>query len=212
MIRNHSITYEAIESPLMAWRAGDPILHSLLVAFVTTVLSYQLTAIVFDLLVGFKPAGRALVTDLTTVILAQEPSLLSAAANMFQNVTLWRWRYKSQRLDIPAMESQKAVITLPVRLKFCILFCIAPILHLLAVVVSFETDSVMAFEDVKFGGIALGFNPNQSLDFTRESTECVRYRVGHTNHEVVTASFHFCSVALDATGSILNTTTLSISS
>lgn len=212
MIRNGTITYDAFDSSLLTWRTEDPILHTFLVAVLTTIFAYQTTAIFCDVLVGFKPTGEAVITDLGSVLLAQESSILSAAVSVLHNVTLLRWRFPGFKCTCSDEGREQSGINFLVRSKFIVLFLLTPVLSVISVVISLEGDSVVSFRDAHFGGIALGIaDDDRIVNGHRNNLDCGKYKVTYARNDKENASFYKCSLAYKLNKRTLNATTLSMS-
>lgn len=156
-LKQGNFSYHSIEDSSQAWQLGNPVVFSLVVASLATVLSYQLASIIFDLAFGLKTPGHASASDLIIHLLSEECSVFSILANLGISKTISRWRYHgiktNQNCDNPPVSPKWSTLT-----KFYIVLLAAPIANLIAVILTIDTDSFVTFHGADFGGIRIGLN------------------------------------------------------
>lgn len=174
-VENSSITYPGNNPNFLSWSPSNPVLHALLLAAVTTILSYQVTALFFDVLLGYKKSGQVSVSDLITMRLAEDANPLAIFANMLRNRRAMRFRMHrlnglclegSERSTVEPAHHQRARPT--VVTKFIVLVIVAPLANLTTVILGLERDSDLSFRQANFGGIALGIGRVQDRPPIRE--------------------------------------------
>lgn len=177
MIRNNSITHGSIESDLNSWHLDSFLLNALLIATLTTVLSYQVTAIIFDLFLGLKPRGEAKASSLHTILLTDESSPLSVAAAIFRKDALDRARFHRDIPPTTAIAREDSPISKKAVLTLIILLITAPLVNLLSVILTLEYDKRITFEAASFGGLALSITKdNTSVSKSPFAGSCRRVR------------------------------------
>lgn len=202
MIRDGHIVYGAYgatESPLFWWEFESTTLNALVIAVLTTILSYQVAASLLDLFLGFKAKGIARVSDLHILLLTQQSSPLAVATNLLRN----NWMTGRYFLgDIPRASNiirEERKVKFKVYAKFLILLAVAPVANITAVVLSLENEKTLTFGDLNFGGLALGVNTDLSVVNSEVySPACRRMRLQTTMGEDTRSIFSICSSSLES--------------
>lgn len=198
MIVNGTLTHPFAAQTFWTWESSSPVLHAFTVAILTTILSYQLAAAIFDLCVGLKPAGWVSIRNLYMQLLADEASPLAVAAALLRNPTLARWHFHGFRAECPnvlAVQDARPRQFPSIAPKLLVLLLVAPVANLVAIVLSLERDSVVTFEDAKFGGVTFGVSFDNNTDVREELLMplCTRYVQDVGRGETALASFLFCT-------------------
>eukprot|EP00177_Eucheuma_denticulatum_P006506 GFKZ01011843.1.p1 GENE.GFKZ01011843.1~~GFKZ01011843.1.p1 ORF type:complete len:462 (-),score=51.73 GFKZ01011843.1:509-1894(-) len=202
MISGNAITYPNAQAPFETWGPDQQTLLSFLVAVLSTVLAYQTTAIMFDLILGRKPRGEACITDFSLLLLAEELSPLSIAANLSGSPTLAKVRTQGVLLDtLSADSSEEAIVRKPIprclSTKLLILVISVPLVNLIAVIITLERDREITFGSAKFDGIALGVNANLStIETCDHDLYCRTFQTSYGKGETAVAEFFSCLYVL----------------
>lgn len=203
MIEGNAITYPNAQAPFDTWGPDQQTLLSFLVAVLSTVLAYQATSIIFDLILGRKPRGEACITDFSLLLLAEELSPLSIAANVLSSPALAKVRTQGglrSRLSADSNEAETIVRKpVPPRLsaKLLILVISVPLVNLIAVIITLERDSEVTFGSAKFDGIALGVNADLSTIATSDhDLYCRKLQTSYGKGETAVAEFFLCLYVL----------------
>lgn len=101
MIQDGFLTHPSANPAFWHWEPSNPLLQAVLVAVLTTILSYQFTALIFDICLSLKPRGNAPLRDIHVLLIAEESSPLAASAALFHSPTLSRWRFHGFRGHCP---------------------------------------------------------------------------------------------------------------
>eukprot|EP00177_Eucheuma_denticulatum_P004460 GFKZ01008100.1.p1 GENE.GFKZ01008100.1~~GFKZ01008100.1.p1 ORF type:complete len:458 (+),score=45.41 GFKZ01008100.1:327-1700(+) len=199
MIENGRVTYPDINRTLSNYQPPSEVLNAFLVAMLTTILTYQLAAIIFDILLGLKAPGQTTASDMSTLILTEDSSLLSIMASLNISRTITRWKFYGVRSssDIECHASRHRIrISYKALFKFFVLLIAAPFASTLSVFLTIERDIPLTFADVRFGGIAFGLNENLSTPIQGDTTQtCVTYDTTLSRLEVPLAEFSACFTA-----------------
>lgn len=196
MIKDGAITYPGVRSTLQTWQPVDPVIYAILVATLTTILSYQATSLLFDLALGFKPRGNARVSDVGTLLLTEEASLPAACANLWDNSFIARWKFHGFRGHCPRsdLHLENNHMRLGVFAKFLSLLVVAPLVNLLTIVLNIENDRFVSFEEAQFGGISFGVNDNLTAVLKAKHSEmCSHYEPRYARLETPLTEFLTCT-------------------
>lgn len=192
MIENGTLVYGREEPVLQAWELSADIPNVLLIAFLSTLLSYQATAIFFDLFLGIKQRRLACLSDLHTLLLVRQSSPLAVATNLFRKDWLTRQSFNLAPYGPPIARDPDHV-RVPVAIKLLLLLSVAPLVNICAIVLTLEDDDVLTFEDARFGGIALGINDDFSVVEMKQLTAICEYLpVNLARGEKSAAEFSIC--------------------
>lgn len=205
-IQDGFLTYPNINGSLATWQPPDQTLCAFLVAILTTILAYQLAAILFDLLLGLKRPGQATASDISTLILTEDSSPLSILANLNISRKFSEWKFHGFRSKSGTRGDSSTHVCnhdhsptpIPPRVlaKFLILLAAAPIANLIAVFLTIEKDSNLTFGDVNFGGMAFGINNDFSTARADIRSEvCTPYATRFSRLEYPVAHVFLCAVA-----------------
>lgn len=199
MIEGKDITYPNIDSTFSNYQPPNELLNEFLVAMLTTVLTYQLAAIIFDVLLGFKTPGQATASDISTLILTEDSSLLSIMASLNISRTITRWKFhgfRSSRNTECHANHRNARISFAVLVKFFILLVAAPFASTLSVFLTIERDIPLTFADVGFGGIAFGLREDLSTPIVGNTSQtCVTFNTRLGRLESPLTEFSTCFLA-----------------
>ena len=155
MIANNSITHPPLSNPLNSWRL-DTLSQGLVVGVLSTILSYTVSSLVHDLLLGIKPGHCTSAPIIQLLLLSDDPTPLSISAATLRKDQLDRARFK---IDVPETASiARAQRRIPPFVLFALttFVCIAPLTNLIALLLTIETDRKLSFSQVGFSPVAIG--------------------------------------------------------
>lgn len=163
MIENGQLAHGFPNSSFWSWNLSTLALDSFALAIVTTLLSSQAVALLFDVSLGIKQQNRINVADLHILHLVREASPLAIVANLFNNRILLRGRFRTA--CVPEESSRKEEDSLRKRTicKLLFLLILSPLLNIASVTLNVEKESSVTFSDAKFGGLSLGINEDLSI-------------------------------------------------
>lgn len=102
-VQNNTLTHGDFLSPLESFHLNSQTANYIFIAAVTTGLSYQLTALSFDLLFGRRQRGQTPAHDIHIQLLTDEPSPLSMAAAVsaatFSTISGFTRRYRKTHIS-----------------------------------------------------------------------------------------------------------------
>lgn len=193
MIQNNTITHCCVEPSFWNWEPRSDVLKEFLIAVITTLFAGQMYYLCFDLLFGLKSKGRAFVSELGVVLIAQEMSFSSYMAAVFPNTAFSRWRFHPDG-------SQCGKATRKLRLsrrsicKYHLILVIAFLSSFISNVLIIEADVSTSFDDAKFGGIAGGINEDLSVvNSSPFSPGCALLEMKYGPRDAALANFVSCS-------------------
>lgn len=172
MIIEHTVTHGDFLPSLRTISIQSEALFFIVIAVLTTILSYQLGGILLDMIFGFKPKHEAKVSDLHLMLLSDDLALIPILASIFRVDFLDRLRFRNNfPKDFPinrtTYHTRKRVY---VKLLFCLLS--APLGNLTAVILTTEIATRYTFKEGNFGGLAFGFSPSQGPSTLVEYNNC----------------------------------------
>lgn len=217
MIRDGNLTYPLVNSSLQTWQPSNQNLNIFFIAILSTVLSYQLAAVIFDLFLGLKPAGQTRASDALALLLSEDSSLFNLLANFRISRRLAYWKFHGNRrrtnhqcprhAHCPQNEdvknkshcgpfrnvSHSSHRSTKAFLKLVILSAAAPSANLLALLLTTDVDRKLSFNDVSFGGLAFGLNSNLTgADKPSELAMCSEVATTLSHFETSLVSFYLC--------------------
>lgn len=107
MIENGTLTHPFVNSTLQTWHPVNELLNAFLYAIFGTIIAFQLAAIIFDLLLGFKAPGQATASDVSVLLLTEESTLFKLLANLHFFSAISRWKF--HRLCIPPRDKKPSI-------------------------------------------------------------------------------------------------------
>lgn len=160
---NNTLTHGDFVSPLNEWRLFSSKPPNLIFsAAITTVLTYQLTALFLDLIFARRHPANTPSSDMHIKLISDEYSPISFVVAVFH----------LDFLDLRSLLLQPferdPINRAPLRTRTCVLFKLflvliaAPIFNLICVVFTLEIDQTISFANADFGGFRLGVNQNLS--------------------------------------------------
>lgn len=178
---------------LQTWQPSSSIISALLVATLTTLLSFHVAAAVTDVILGCKPRGHARVSAMEAHLLRHKASpltllraLLPSSFHPGHNPS----QDRSPNDDRARFLSSRTVI------KLLLLLVVSPMANIAAITLTLETDTILTFRDVNFVGAALGaaLMPQKvepvsescqraPIDLPEEETAVVQFVICQTRHE-----------------------------
>lgn len=209
MIQGGNLTYPFVNSTLQTWQTSNQALNTFLIAILSTVLSYQLAAIVFDLFLGLKPPCQTTASDVAILLLCEDCSTINLLANLHIFPTLSCWKFHGFRSRIKnrcpcyahctqknrsKLSRNSSRRSTKILLKLSILLAAAPLANLLALLLTADTDRKLTFNDVGFGGLAFGLNSNFSVANAQlKIAICNEYAMALSDLETSVAEFYYCA-------------------
>lgn len=192
-IRNNLIAYGA---PALPWHAQEidiTVINALVIAVLTTLFSYQASAILTDVAFGFKRRSASRASDLHIALLTRRSTPLAILNNALRKDWLTRKYFHG---DIPpdtAIVREEQGIRARVLLKLAFLLVIAPIANIAAVFLTGEAEKILSFKEAEFEGVGFGINKDLSVvNGDRISELCVRSDIDLKPSDVDLAQFTIC--------------------
>lgn len=188
------IRYTSSSSAWTLWESRSPLLNGTIIAILTTIISYQLSAITLDFAFGSKPAKVAPVHAFQTLLLVRRSSPIAIA-----NATL-RQDWLTKRFFSNEISSQDRIlrdnkkIRPLVAFKLFLCLSVVPLANILSVILSLERERPVTFGEV---GFRVGLGVNMGSDIVAMSavqTEvCRNYLVEEQRGDVMKARFSYCT-------------------
>lgn len=199
MITDGFLTHGAAESVISTFQFTSPIVHAFLVAFLTTILSYQAASILIDLCLGLKKRGIARLTDLAILHFSDQGSVLAVCTALLNTRFLTRLRYHGlfhqTTCTTPVDAGASTRLSPRVAAKLMALLLATPAINLAAVALSLERDQSLTFSEAQFGGIALGITgADELLSTTFRSANCRQPRERYPPGDFPAVEFMVCTV------------------
>lgn len=186
MIVNNTITSITPPTPL-TWAPDSLFQATLLSAVLLTVLSYQVTSVIYHLLLGIKPRDTATATHFHSLLLSEESSPLSTIAAITRNDTLDALRH---RLPLGTVFTRTASSITPTQVFLLLLLLVtAPIINIITVALAFESSKDLSFASTNVL-LALGVG-NTAINTSRYVKGCERLHNDFKGER--TAQFLFCA-------------------
>lgn len=157
MIRDNLITHGNLTPSFYYWQPFPQPIDDILTAALTTLLSYQATAIFFDILLTRSQRFTTTSSHVQTVLLTDQPSVIPFLAAILRLDRLDRFRLRHLFSSKTSISRSPKRIAPSVLLRLLILLLLAPFFNLLSVILTLEHDQTLTFAQAKFGGGALGF-------------------------------------------------------
>lgn len=157
------LTYPPPPSSLQHFEIKSTLATALLVSFLSTVISYQLTALLTDLTLGCKPRRIASTHTFHALLLSRRSSPLALLNALLRRDAFTRLYFRRQfYTDLEALSGGKAIrrdesTVKPVAvLLLTSLLVTPPLVNMFVVGVTIESERVVSFREAKFGGFGLG--------------------------------------------------------
>lgn len=183
------ISYRATQGILHSWGPSDSTLRAVILAFLTTVLSYQATATIIDLAFGTKNFGFAHVRDVQLLLLVRRQSPYAVARSLFERLPFSKLPNYVSR-DPPGKLRPTVVF------KLILLLFVAPVVNVAAIFLTLEFETDFTFKQSEFGGIAMAIDINSSREgYIPISQSCVRAPVAVGRAEIALSEFIICDSA-----------------
>lgn len=195
MIRDNRLTYLSSSSLWYESEFSSPTLNAVAIAAAMTLISYQTTAIIFDLILGFKGKWVSTVSRLHILLITRKATPLVVSNNLLRRDWLTALYYRG---DIPpgvAIARERERIRFATALVLLFLLAVAPLINIVSIVLTLEREHTRTFAESGFGGAAFGVKPG--LDITEEErlTElCVRLPVLSAPGDTPLAEFSLCKL------------------
>lgn len=162
MIRNLVITYDNKESAWQLLQFRNPVLHAFSVGFLATVLAYQGIGIVMDLILGSKKRGEVNLADLS-ILLRTEDSSFDFKTLRFFLKAIWNCIWPSNPRGGKGETAENNGMKPITAAKLVFLLAVIPLINLMCIILTLETEATVSCKDARFGGIGLGIYKNLSF-------------------------------------------------
>lgn len=156
MIRDGELVYEHVPSPLLHWELQNVTINAIAIALLTTVLSYQATSLLYDVCLGLKRKNVQSIRDIHVLLLIRQASVVSVFDAIARKDWFTKFRYRLGRNAFIRREEKR--VPIPVVGKLLFLLLAAPVLNILSIALTLETERDVSFADSGFGGMVLGVN------------------------------------------------------
>lgn len=176
MINDGVITLEQ-KDDILTWRPESDVLTNFLVAFMVTVIAYQITAIFESLLFGIKKYGMSPLSDIQILQHMRRASPLTAFQTLLQKPAENVNSHANQRSTIDDHDNSSRKLRLSVSLKLLFTLIMAPLINVLSIVLTMEYNATLNFSEARFTPIGLGIRehsistPKQQLASTCTKTD-----------------------------------------
>lgn len=184
---------EGVSNGSLLYRASKPV-NAIFVAEKATLLSYQLSALTFDLCFARRDRGRVPASDIHIQLLADERSPVAVAA-VFRRDFLDRIRFHRTSYVPKDVRITRLPGSIPKRglCKLAILLMAPVFFNLLCIYLALDGDEIISFAEVDFGGLAVGFNEDLSvLTKTSDRGPCESMHISGGKDLQAIASFNIC--------------------
>eukprot|EP00177_Eucheuma_denticulatum_P008806 GFKZ01015992.1.p1 GENE.GFKZ01015992.1~~GFKZ01015992.1.p1 ORF type:complete len:507 (+),score=61.35 GFKZ01015992.1:586-2106(+) len=145
--------------PPTQWQQAEfasTVLTGVALALLTTLISYQLTAITSDLVLGWKPRNVARIHTFQSLLLSRKASPVAVANALFRTDMLTRFYFQG---NLPA----RSVITrdhdrIRPKAVFLLLTLLltAPLVNIASVIMTIENSELLSFERANFPTVSFG--------------------------------------------------------
>ena len=142
MFEDGYITFNATSSVVHRLTISSEPIRAVLIAVFSTIVSYQLAGALTDLYFGFKPPFISTAQNIQIFIQTRRSSIQPLYNALFRG-----------RADDSKNKLKPTVV-----FTLFLLILLAPLVNIGAIFLTTEYDSFHTFDDVKFGGLALGIN------------------------------------------------------
>lgn len=196
MIKDGILTHCCANPSFWNWEPTSELKKEILMAVITTLLAYQLYGLGIALLFGFKSRGKATISDLGALLLAEESSFSATIAGLFSVTVFSRWRYHGlrstclvsrQNAQHSRCSSFKLVATVALGLFACYFS------NLLVI----EQDRDVTVKEAGFGGIVGGINDDLNTTYSVNFTPgCELYVPAYSPNEIAILNFFSCQTTL----------------
>lgn len=200
------LSLEPTDSFLDSWKLSSPTLTSVYIAVMTTLFSYHLTAILFDLLQGFNRRNETTASAMQSRLLATVPAPLDLLSAVFREDSIDRTRFPNlPNGNLPRNNANVSIFKLA---SLCLLVISSPISHISAIMFTVEYRQVIPMERTTFRGAGLGFGSNLSNDEVMQFGRCASPELKVPPHHKSLIEFFSCRSRTDhheqraSTGSI----------
>lgn len=191
---NGTLTYTYKDSIFLSWVFENSTLNTVVIALLSTIISLQAAAIFFDLTLGFKTRGTFKVHDLHIFFLSCESFAGAILDATFRNDWITRKRLRG---DVP----KHATITRDprkIRRRVCarlsLLLLIGPLLNIIIISMSIETNRVYTFREAGLGGLAFSIDQKFQVQLEFESPVCNSSKVSYGKTDSALTTFHRCTM------------------
>lgn len=199
MLDGNQLTYASAERPWYAWELESRYLNSFLVAVLVTIISYQATALVFDVLLGFKKRGEARVNAFHSLLLAWKSSPLAVSSSVFRKDWITRSYYKGHIPKGTSIAREEKRVTATTTGRLLVLLAVAPIANVLSVIMTLERTKEVTFAEAGFEGAVFGVNKDLStVAVANETFRCRSYPIKARRSD--TMLFRYQTCVLDFAG------------
>lgn len=198
------LSYSAQQTRLLSWEFDNPQLSAQVTAFLATLLAFQVSGLIYDLILGVKTKNVASTGDLHMVLLTRRLSPLAISSNLFRRDRLTRLYYGRENITRDseiARDPQKIKAIVVVR--FLILLSVGPLCNIAVIVLSLRTQNTLTFADVQFESIGFtAIEDPSSSSFPQTVNNCTRLPVITNPGDTSLVQFTFCPQWANGPGTV----------
>lgn len=195
---NHTkIAYLSEPSPWLTLEFENVAINTLVIAIIAMLISHQLTAIVYDLILGTKKKNVSPIHAFFTLLLVRESSFIAVLNSILRKDWLTRLYYLRHTQRSGEISRDEEKVRPSVFLRVCVLLLAAPVLNILVISLSLENSRDLSFGEARLNGIAFGVNPDLSVIETESENErCERTLINTKSSDQLLGDFSLCSPSM----------------
>lgn len=166
----------------------------------TPVISYQITALFTDLILGCKPYRKARVCAFQTLLLSRQSSPLATLNALLRREALTRLFFRShlapKAKELPlerVIPRDEASVKNVAVCSLVLLVVTPPVLNMFVIALTIESEQVLSFRQAGFEGLGLAVVENEySWETVPVPEYCVEYKVAGLARDEVIAGVGIC--------------------
>lgn len=159
MIRDNKLSYTSVDQPWHVFEIPNTFFSSLVTSILVTAISYQVTSILFSVVLGLKKRDETKLKNFGIVLLAR---YLSSPLALMNSILRMDWLTRLYYYgDIPSdtrISRDPARVKVRTVISLIFLVVATPIFDTLLVALSLSRSSGVTFEEAGFRGVQLGVN------------------------------------------------------
>lgn len=194
MIASSRLTYSSKPSPWFSLEFNDVVLNTLMIAIIATVLSYQLTAVIYDIVLGTKKKNLTPIHAFQTLLLVRGRALVAVLSNVLGRDWLTRLFYRQETPEDTKTSRTQQQISISVFMRLSLLLIAAPVANILSISLTLESSRDLTFAGAHMKGVAFGVNSDLSIVETEQANErCERAVIDLNPADELHTEFLICS-------------------
>lgn len=185
--------------PSTSWQQAElpsTALTALVVAILTTIISYQLTALLLDVVLGCKPRNVARVHTFQTLLLSRKASPLALLNAIFRKDHLTRRYFQNNLPEREVISREDKPVRLPALVLLFSLLVAAPVVNIISVILIIEQERPVSFAQANFGAWNLGIGNGDVWDVERQSEHCWEMPIEYDDQDKRDAQIGYCENSL----------------